>query len=92
MWTWHLVRAGISFCMISVKILRVGIVFELATYKLIQLSLAIEINMKGSGRVEYVFAGINEQIEIKLQSQYFSNVETHKETCSRKEGYSDIKV
>ncbi|XP_043864774.1 acid-sensing ion channel 4-A isoform X2 [Drosophila mojavensis] len=50
-----------------------------------------EINMKGSGRVEYVFAGINEQIEIKLQSQYFSNVETHKETCSRKEGYSDIK-
>ncbi|TDG45430.1 hypothetical protein AWZ03_008196 [Drosophila navojoa] len=50
-----------------------------------------EINMKGSGRVEYVFAGINEQIEIKLQSQYFSNVETHKETCSRKEGYSDLK-
>lgn len=56
------------------------------------MSLPLEVNMKGSGRVEYVFAGINEEIEIKLQSQYFSNVETYKETCSRQEGYSDLKV
>ncbi|TMW44643.1 hypothetical protein DOY81_010277, partial [Sarcophaga bullata] len=50
-----------------------------------------EINMKASGRVEYVFADINEEIEIKLQSQYFSNVETKYVSCSRKEGYSDLK-
>ncbi|XP_037958942.1 uncharacterized protein LOC119688336 [Teleopsis dalmanni] len=50
-----------------------------------------EINMKGSGRVEYVFAEINEEIEIKLQSQFFSNVETRTESCSRVEGYSDLK-
>ncbi|XP_030556002.1 acid-sensing ion channel 4-A [Drosophila novamexicana] len=50
-----------------------------------------EINMKGSGRVEYVFVNINEEIEIKLQSQVFSNVETHTETCSRADGYSDLK-
>lgn len=48
--------------------------------------------MKGSGRVEYVFVNINEEIEIKLQSQVFSNVETHTETCSRADGYSDLKV
>ena len=47
--------------------------------------------MKASGRVEYVFADINEEIEIKLQSQYFSNVETKYVSCSRKEGYSDLK-
>ncbi|XP_030383578.1 degenerin del-1 [Scaptodrosophila lebanonensis] len=46
-----------------------------------------EINMKGSGRVEYVFASISEEIEIKLQSQHFSNVNT----CSNEEGYSDLK-
>ncbi|XP_002014740.2 acid-sensing ion channel 4-A [Drosophila persimilis] len=50
-----------------------------------------EINMKGSGRVEYVFVNINEEIEIKLQSQYFSNVETREEPCSSDEGYSDLK-
>lgn len=52
----------------------------------------LEINMKASGRVEYVFADINEDIEIKLQSQYFSNIETKQQSCSRKEGYSDLKV
>ncbi|XP_034474031.1 acid-sensing ion channel 4-A isoform X1 [Drosophila innubila] len=50
-----------------------------------------EINMKGSGRVEYVFVNIREEIEIKLQSQFFSNVETREQECSRKEGYSDLK-
>ncbi|XP_065356122.1 uncharacterized protein ppk17 [Calliphora vicina] len=50
-----------------------------------------EINMKASGRVEYVFADINEDIEIKLQSQYFSNIETKQLSCSRKQGYSDLK-
>ncbi|KAM7352117.1 amiloride-sensitive sodium channel pickpocket 17 isoform 2-T2 [Cochliomyia hominivorax] len=50
-----------------------------------------EINMKASGRVEYVFADINENIEIKLQSQYFSNIETKQLSCSRKDGYSDLK-
>ncbi|EDW04016.1 acid-sensing ion channel 4-A [Drosophila grimshawi] len=50
-----------------------------------------EINMKGSGRVEYVFASINEELEIKLQTQFFSNVETRMESCSRQEGYSDLK-
>ncbi|XP_023295430.2 uncharacterized protein LOC111678365 isoform X2 [Lucilia cuprina] len=50
-----------------------------------------EINMKASGRVEYVFADINEDIEIKLQSQYFSNIETKQNYCNRKEGYSDLK-
>lgn len=48
--------------------------------------------MKGSGRVEYVFANVQEQIEIKLQSQYFSSVETRQESCNREEGYSDLKV
>ncbi|KAH8248941.1 hypothetical protein KR032_004404 [Drosophila birchii] len=50
-----------------------------------------EINMKGSGRVEYVFVSVNEEIEIKLQSQYFSNVETRDDACSSDEGYSDLK-
>ncbi|XP_033149256.1 acid-sensing ion channel 4-A [Drosophila busckii] len=50
-----------------------------------------EINMKGSGRVEYVFVAINEEIEIKLQSQYFNNVESRKDSCSNQEGYSDLK-
>lgn len=48
--------------------------------------------MKGSGRVEYVFANVQEQIEIKLQSQYFASVETRQESCNREEGYSDLKV
>jgi len=51
-----------------------------------------EINMKGSGRVEYVFVGVNEEIEIKLQTQYFSNVQTRQEACSQDEDYSDLKV
>jgi len=51
-----------------------------------------EINMKGSGRVEYVFVGVNEEIEIKLQTQYFSNVQTRQEACSPDEDYSDLKV
>ncbi|XP_068140939.1 acid-sensing ion channel 4-A [Drosophila tropicalis] len=50
-----------------------------------------EINMKGSGRVEYVFVNVNEEIEIKLQSQYFSNVETKDDPCSDDENYSDLK-
>lgn len=48
--------------------------------------------MKGSGRVEYVFVGVNEEIEIKLQTQYFSNVQTREEACSDDEDYSDLKV
>lgn len=48
--------------------------------------------MKASGRVEYVFANVQEQIEIKLQSQFFSSVESRKESCSREEDYSDLKV
>ncbi|EDV31449.1 uncharacterized protein Dana_GF14545 [Drosophila ananassae] len=50
-----------------------------------------EINMRGSGRVEYVFVNVNEEIEIKLQSQFFSNVQTRDEACSSEEGYSDLK-
>ncbi|KAH8392305.1 hypothetical protein KR215_005485 [Drosophila sulfurigaster] len=50
-----------------------------------------EINMKGSGRVEYVFVNIREEIEVKLQSQIFSNVETRDEACSTQDGYSDLK-
>ncbi|XP_037711423.1 uncharacterized protein LOC119548315 [Drosophila subpulchrella] len=50
-----------------------------------------EINMKGSGRVEYVFVSVNEEIEIKLQTQYFSNVQTRQEACSDDEDYSDLK-
>lgn len=48
--------------------------------------------MRGSGRVEYVFVNVNEEIEIKLQSQFFSNVQTRDEACSSEEGYSDLKV
>lgn len=48
--------------------------------------------MKASGRVEYVFANSQEQLEIKLQSQYFSSVESRKDSCSKEEGYSDLKV
>lgn len=48
--------------------------------------------MKASGRVEYVFANRDEEIEIKLQTQYFSNVETKQQICNSDEGYSDIKV
>ncbi|KAH8326035.1 hypothetical protein KR067_013185 [Drosophila pandora] len=51
-----------------------------------------EINMRGSGRVEYVFVNVNEEIEIKLQSQFFSNVQTRDEACSSEEGYSDLNL
>lgn len=51
-----------------------------------------EINLKASGRIEYVFAEINERVEVKLQSQYFSNVATKAQSCSGKPGYSDFKV
>uniref|UniRef100_A0A1I8NLL2 Uncharacterized protein n=1 Tax=Stomoxys calcitrans TaxID=35570 RepID=A0A1I8NLL2_STOCA len=50
-----------------------------------------EVNMKASGRVEYVFVDIDEEIEIKLQSQYFSNVEKKYQSCSKQEGYSALK-
>ena len=48
--------------------------------------------MKASGRVEYVFADLNEDIEIKLQTQYFSNIETKHQNCKKDENYSDLKV
>ncbi|XP_055919178.1 degenerin unc-8 [Eupeodes corollae] len=50
-----------------------------------------EINMKASGRVEYVFAEIDEEIEIKLQSQHFSTVPTIDNACDSNEGYSDFR-
>lgn len=51
-----------------------------------------EVIMKASGRVEYIFVDIDEEIEIKLQSQYFSNIETKYQSCSKEEGYSSLSV
>ncbi|XP_061386620.1 uncharacterized protein LOC133322631 [Musca vetustissima] len=50
-----------------------------------------EVSMKASGRVEYVFVDIDEEIEIKLQSQYFSNIETKYQYCNKDENYSELK-
>lgn len=51
-----------------------------------------EVHMKASGRVEYVFAALEEEIEIKLQAQQFSNIHTKQNICSPQKGYSDLKV
>lgn len=48
--------------------------------------------MKASGRVEYVFAHINEEVEIKLQSQYFQSIDNKHRACSIDDDYSDLKV
>lgn len=48
--------------------------------------------MKGTARTEYIFAEIDEEIEIKLQSQQFRNIESKEAPCSAIPSYSDLKV
>ncbi|XP_036226961.1 acid-sensing ion channel 1B [Bactrocera oleae] len=50
-----------------------------------------ELNVKGTARTEYIFAEIDEEIEIKLQSQQFRNIESKKNPCSATPSYSDMK-
>uniref|UniRef100_A0A1A9X0Q2 Uncharacterized protein n=1 Tax=Glossina brevipalpis TaxID=37001 RepID=A0A1A9X0Q2_9MUSC len=50
-----------------------------------------EINMKASGRVEYVFVRIKEEIEIKLETQCFVKVNDNHNLCSTLNDYSDLK-
>ncbi|XP_036329166.1 uncharacterized protein LOC118741336 [Rhagoletis pomonella] len=50
-----------------------------------------ELNVKGAARIEYIFAEINEEIEIKLHSQQFSNTESRDTPCSSIPSYSDMK-
>ncbi|XP_053960576.1 uncharacterized protein LOC128864843 [Anastrepha ludens] len=50
-----------------------------------------ELNVKGASRTEYIFAEINEEIEIKLQSQHFTNVQSRDTPCSYLSSYSDMK-
>ncbi|XP_020714287.1 uncharacterized protein LOC101456160 [Ceratitis capitata] len=49
-----------------------------------------ELNVKGSARTEYIFAEIDEDIEIKLQSQQFKNIESRDAPCSSSINYSDM--
>ncbi|XP_067622903.1 uncharacterized protein ppk17 isoform X2 [Eurosta solidaginis] len=50
-----------------------------------------ELSVKGAARIEYVFAEIEQEVEIKLQSQHFKTVKTKDHSCSSKPGYSDTK-
>ncbi|XP_039951083.1 acid-sensing ion channel 4-A isoform X2 [Bactrocera neohumeralis] len=50
-----------------------------------------ELNVKGAARSEYIFAEIDEEIEIKLQSQQFRNIESKETPCSATLSYSDMK-
>lgn len=46
-----------------------------------------EINMETSGRSEYMFVRVNENIEIKLNAQHFNALPSREEPCELSAGY-----
>lgn len=46
-----------------------------------------EINMETSGRSEYMFVRVNEDIEIKLGAQHFNAIPSREEPCELAPGY-----
>ncbi|CAD7085902.1 unnamed protein product [Hermetia illucens] len=47
-----------------------------------------EIRTKASGRVEYMFVGVEEDVEIKLQTQFFNMMTDGEKQCLNIPGYS----
>lgn len=50
-----------------------------------------EVNMDTSGRFEYTYVTVGEEIEIKLNAQHFSMVSTDVKQCVNDENYSAVK-
>lgn len=49
-----------------------------------------EINMKKSGRVEYMYINVNEEIEIKLTAQHFKKMSCTNDKCTNDDLHSAV--
>lgn len=56
------------------------------------MNIYSEIRTKASGRVEYMFVGVEEDVEIKLQTQFFNMMTDGEKQCLNIPGYSAPKV
>lgn len=95
---WHLfiheVRENFTGAKTNQKWFYFHLHHDLITRKLLnKLTLFVfhaEINMKKSGRVEYMYINVNEEIEIKLTAQHFKKMSCTNDKCTNDNLHSAV--